>query len=1183
MDLHQIGTALGDTSTTTGTGPASGSYPQHQQSTASSPSSSPSGRQHIQPFQQQPHQHHHHQQVYNLHPPPPQSYSPIITLPPISNASNSQYLDRNDEHIGSSSSWSRSRELQPQHHQHHHQHHQHQPHQLHLQQHHQQSNIKRESMGKVPEGHNGNGSSAGRNMDDSMPSTSDFVKKLYKMLEDPSFQGVVCWGPLGDCFVVKDMNEFTKSILPRMFKHSNFASFVRQLNKYDFHKVKNTDDNLFGEHSWTFRHPDFHADRREALENIKRKVPAQRKNVNIPNSTTTSLSSSTNNNHHHHHHHSSSSPSIHHNPHSHPHHSTTTSSPYPPNTINRRSPSPSLGYATPTPNSYHHHHHLSSSASASSSSSTHQLKQEITELKSRLLTLESTYETRLNNLETNYETRLNNLESSYESRLRGLEMGYDGRMRGLEKNYESVLVEMVSFQRGVAQQDGVVKSLIRCFLGGEGGESERDKLKATMTANRHFTTAMTTAGLLLPPSTTSVSMPSIVSSIRMEGDDNGLGQQQQQRQSQTPTSSLPFCQSQPLTSPHSLPLPQSQSQSQSQSQIGSPLPDRNLNVRWGNNNRPVFGDASRNGADVVDRFEGGPLSQQQQQPKINRQEALAQMMEYHRDRLVRSIGRENGGDERIIMDRGDGDRRGKRKRRGSDVEHTSSSATTQQQQQQQQMFRQPSTSSSPPTTSSSSSSSMNDNNNVPVPSFLPFGEDDSDSPSPSSSMMMNGNEGLRMYTVGHLMPRNTFVDDGSSGNWRFDTGGFSSGAAGAGVAGEGVPKDLGDFMYGPAVASEIMGSLPLLGGDRVDGEGEEEGIVRQRPQISPSPSTSLIPSSTTKSIPSNPSPSIPLPPAALPPSSSQKLRVRRATFVPGWAVPPRVLLVDDDAVIRKLSSKFLKIFGCTTDVAVDGIGAVTKMNLEKYDLVLMDILMPKLDGISATNLIRKFDRGTPIISMTVNSKPNEIMEYYSSGMNDILPKPFTKEGLLDMLEKHLMHLKVMQQMTVIPRSVGVPPLSDANFEQVLMTNAMMMQQQLQRPAVAGLLVGGNNNPSHALSTINSLSPPLLPLPLQHHHQPQQQQQLVLPPPQAQQQPSSQLSPTSLLGMGEDDGRINPLAGMGLSDEQYNMILQNLVNGERFMGMGMDAGGGSGMKRTIDDVGGGGDERGGKRSRFEVVD
>ena len=71
------------------------------------------------------------------------------------------------------------------------------------------------------------------------------------------------------------------------------------------------------------------------------------------------------------------------------------------------------------------------------------------------------------------------------------------------------------------------------------------------------------------------------------------------------------------------------------------------------------------------------------------------------------------------------------------------------------------------------------------------------------------------------------------------------------------------------------------------------------------------------------------------PGSAQTLRVRRSTYVPGWAVPPRVLLVDDDAVSRKVSSKFLQIFGCTIDVAVDGVGAVNKMNLEKYDLVLM--------------------------------------------------------------------------------------------------------------------------------------------------------------------------------------------------------------------------------------------------------
>ena len=65
---------------------------------------------------------------------------------------------------------------------------------------------------------------------------------------------------------------------------------------------------------------------------------------------------------------------------------------------------------------------------------------------------------------------------------------------------------------------------------------------------------------------------------------------------------------------------------------------------------------------------------------------------------------------------------------------------------------------------------------------------------------------------------------------------------------------------------------------------------------------------------------------------------------------------------------------------------------------VQDIVMPRLDGVSATSLIRQFDHMTPIISMTSNSKPDDITKYYSSGMNDILPKPFTKDGLLEMLE-----------------------------------------------------------------------------------------------------------------------------------------------------------------------------------------
>ncbi|PNS21688.1 Transcription factor prr1 [Sphaceloma murrayae] len=154
-------------------------------------------------------------------------------------------------------------------------------------------------------------------------------------------------------------------------------------------------------------------------------------------------------------------------------------------------------------------------------------------------------------------------------------------------------------------------------------------------------------------------------------------------------------------------------------------------------------------------------------------------------------------------------------------------------------------------------------------------------------------------------------------------------------------------------------------------------------------------------------------PYALPPKGPEQPslapgpepRKKSAAMDPGWIRPPQVLLVEDDPTCRRIGSKFLYAFHCNIDSSFDGLEAVNKMNAgQKYDLVLMDIIMPNLDGVSATHLIRQFDN-TPIIAMTSNIRSDDISMYFQHGMNDVLPKPFTKEGLLSMLEKHLGHLK----------------------------------------------------------------------------------------------------------------------------------------------------------------------------------
>ncbi|XP_019610991.2 heat shock factor protein 4 isoform X5 [Rhinolophus sinicus] len=106
-----------------------------------------------------------------------------------------------------------------------------------------------------------------------------FLGKLWTLVGDSSTDHLIRWSPSGTSFLVSDQSRFAKEVLPQYFKHSNMASFVRQLNMYGFRKVVSIEHGglLRPERDHVeFQHPSFVRGREQLLERVRRKVPALR-------------------------------------------------------------------------------------------------------------------------------------------------------------------------------------------------------------------------------------------------------------------------------------------------------------------------------------------------------------------------------------------------------------------------------------------------------------------------------------------------------------------------------------------------------------------------------------------------------------------------------------------------------------------------------------------------------------------------------------------------------------------------------------------------------------------------------------------------------------------------------------------------------------------------------------------
>ena len=113
----------------------------------------------------------------------------------------------------------------------------------------------------------------------------------------------------------------------------------------------------------------------------------------------------------------------------------------------------------------------------------------------------------------------------------------------------------------------------------------------------------------------------------------------------------------------------------------------------------------------------------------------------------------------------------------------------------------------------------------------------------------------------------------------------------------------------------------------------------------------------------------------------------------------KVLVVDDEEDILEVIQDRLEAYGFTVATAGNGLEALKKLSVEKFDGIFMDVKMPEMGGIEALEQIRKKDRKIPIIIITSSSTKEAAIEAMAKGANEYVLKPFEWEELKAKIEK----------------------------------------------------------------------------------------------------------------------------------------------------------------------------------------
>ena len=122
-------------------------------------------------------------------------------------------------------------------------------------------------------------------------------------------------------------------------------------------------------------------------------------------------------------------------------------------------------------------------------------------------------------------------------------------------------------------------------------------------------------------------------------------------------------------------------------------------------------------------------------------------------------------------------------------------------------------------------------------------------------------------------------------------------------------------------------------------------------------------------------------------------------------VRPKILLVDDNPIILEIEKSVLKVEDYLIETASDGTEALEKVESFQPDLILLDIMMPQMDGYQVARVLKEKDttRSIPIIMVTAKRRPEDMNEGYLEGAAGYITKPFKSEELLKVVKILLSH------------------------------------------------------------------------------------------------------------------------------------------------------------------------------------